>query len=64
MAVSAAMFVAAVGKQVSAAEAPSARPNIIFFFTDDQGWQDIGCAGHPYLKTPNLDRLAKEGTRF
>ncbi len=40
------------------------RPNIIFFFTDDQGWQDLGCYGHPYLKTPNFDRLAKEGTRF
>lgn len=42
----------------------SRRPNIIFFFTDDQGWGDLGCGGHPYLKTPNLDRLAKEGTRF
>lgn len=40
------------------------RPNFIFFFTDDQGWQDLKCAGHPYLKTPNMDRLAKEGTRF
>ncbi|MBL7222099.1 MAG: sulfatase-like hydrolase/transferase [Phycisphaerae bacterium] len=40
------------------------RPNFIFFFTDDQGWGDLGCYGHPYLKTPNLDRLAKEGTRF
>ena len=40
------------------------RPNIIFFFTDDQGWGDLAIVGHPYLKTPNLDRLAKEGTRF
>ncbi len=40
------------------------RTNFIFFFTDDQGWQDLGCYGHPYLKTPNLDRLAKDGTRF
>ncbi len=43
---------------------PKRRPNIIFFFTDDQGWGDLGIAGHPYLKTPNLNRLAKEGTRF
>ncbi len=42
----------------------SSRPNFIFFFTDDQGWQDMGCSGHPYLKTPNLDRLARGGTRF
>ena len=40
------------------------RPNIIFFFTDDQGWGDLASVGHPYLKTPNLDRLGKEGTRF
>ena len=38
------------------------KPNIIFILTDDQGWGDAKFAGHPYLKTPNLDRLAKEGT--
>jgi len=42
----------------------SQRPNIIFLFTDDQGWGDLGCYGHPYLKTPHLDKLAKDGTRF
>lgn len=40
------------------------RPNILFIFTDDWGWGDLGCHGHPYLKTPNIDRLAKEGTDF
>jgi len=40
------------------------RPNIIFIFADDWGWGDLGCHGHPYLKTPNIDRLAKEGTDF
>jgi len=40
------------------------RPNFIFFLTDDQGWQDLECSGHPYLKTPNMDRLARSGTRF
>lgn len=40
------------------------RPNIIFFLTDDQRFDFLGCAGHPILKTPNIDRLAKEGTRF
>lgn len=51
-------------KQLHAAEKTSKRPNIIFFFTDDQGFQDLASSGHPYLKTPNFDRLANEGTRF
>ncbi|WP_166831719.1 sulfatase family protein [Thalassoroseus pseudoceratinae] len=42
----------------------SERPNILFIFTDDWGWGDLGCHGHPYLKTPNIDRLAQEGTDF
>lgn len=40
------------------------RPNFIFILTDDQGWEDLQSFGHPYLKTPNLDRLADEGTSF
>lgn len=40
------------------------RPNIIFFLTDDQGAGDAGVLGHPYMKTPNIDRLAAEGTIF
>jgi arylsulfatase A-like enzyme len=40
------------------------KPNILFIFADDWGWGDLGCHGHPYLKTPNIDRLAKEGTDF
>ena len=40
------------------------RPNIVFIFADDWGWGDLGCHGHPYLKTPNIDRLASEGTDF
>ncbi|MFK7766796.1 MAG: sulfatase [Mariniblastus sp.] len=40
------------------------RPNIVFIFADDWGWGDLGCHGHPYIKTPNIDRLAKEGTDF
>jgi len=39
-------------------------PNVIFILTDDQGWGDAKFAGHPYVKTPNLDRLAKQGTWF
>ncbi len=40
------------------------KPNILFIFADDWGWGDLGCHGHPYVKTPNIDRLAKEGTDF
>jgi len=41
-----------------------ARPNILFIFADDWGWGDLSCHGHPYVKTPNIDRLAREGTDF
>lgn len=39
-------------------------PNIIIVMTDDQGYGDLGFHGNPILKTPNLDRLAKESVRF
>lgn len=39
-------------------------PNIVLMFADDLGYGDLGCYGHPYAKTPVLDQLAKEGTRF
>ncbi|MDF7826859.1 sulfatase-like hydrolase/transferase [Pontiellaceae bacterium B12227] len=40
------------------------RPNILFIFADDWGWGDLSCHDHPYIKTPNIDRLAEEGTDF
>jgi N-acetylgalactosamine-6-sulfatase len=39
-------------------------PNLIFIFADDWGWGDLGCHGHPYLKTPHLDQLAADGTEY
>ncbi|MCP4260633.1 MAG: sulfatase [Planctomycetes bacterium] len=40
------------------------KPNIIFILTDDQRYDAMSCAGHPWLKTPNMDRLANEGVLF
>lgn len=48
------------GNAVWAAETP----NILIIFTDDQGYGDLGCYGNDENRTPRLDRLAKEGTRF
>lgn len=50
-----------LGLQILAAET---KPNILFLFADDWGWGDLSCHGHPYVKTPNIDRLAREGTDF
>ncbi len=47
-----------------ASEQIEKRPNIIFVMTDDQTVDQMSCYGHPYLKTPNMDRLAFEGTQF
>ncbi|MEM1294910.1 MAG: sulfatase-like hydrolase/transferase [Verrucomicrobiota bacterium] len=44
--------------------ADTTKPNIVFIFADDWGWGDLSCHGHPYVKTPNIDRLAAEGTDF
>ncbi|MFI3248767.1 MAG: sulfatase-like hydrolase/transferase [Rikenellaceae bacterium] len=37
------------------------RPNVVIIFTDDQGYQDLGCFDSPKIKTPNIDELAKDG---
>ena len=39
----------------------SERPNFIFIFADDLDWGDLGCYGHPKLKTPYLDKMAEDG---
>ena len=41
-----------------------ARPNFLFIITDDQSWEHVGCYGDPAVRTPSIDRLAKQGTRF
>jgi N-acetylgalactosamine-6-sulfatase len=44
--------------------AADSKPNVVFILADDSGFADFGCYGHPYARTPNIDKLASEGTRF
>ena len=46
-----------------AGEEPS-RPNIVLFISDDHGWHDSGAYGASDVRTPNIDRLAREGMKF
>src|SRR5215207_2966730 len=43
---------------------PSTRPNIVLVISDDQRWDAMGVAGNPNIHTPNMDRLAKDGTYY
>lgn len=49
---------------VSHVRAADKSPNVVFVLCDDLRWDCLGCTGHPYLKTPNIDRLAAEGVLF
>jgi arylsulfatase A-like enzyme len=40
------------------------RPNVVVILVDDLRWDDIAVAGHPFVETPNIDRVAREGARF
>jgi N-acetylglucosamine-6-sulfatase len=44
--------------------AEETRPNFVFIMTDDQRWDAMSCMGNPWAKTPNIDRIAREGGRF
>ena len=54
------LVLAALAAPAAAAE----RPNLVVMMTDDQRHDFMSCAGHPFLKTPNMDRIAKEGYRY
>ena len=56
------LLVLGLSNFVTAADA--SRPNILIIFTDDQGYADLACYGNNQIKTPRLDGLAREGTRF
>ena len=49
---------------LAAADTAARPPNIVIIFADDLGYGDLGCYGHPTIRTPHLDRMAAEGMRF
>ena len=53
---------AVVPASTPAADNP--RPNFVIFIADDMAWEDCGAYGHPHIRTPNIDALAKNGLRF
>ncbi|MCA9082363.1 MAG: sulfatase-like hydrolase/transferase, partial [Planctomycetaceae bacterium] len=53
-----------VNQAAKAAPLAGSRPNIILVMTDDQGYGPVAAHGHPWIKTPNMDRLRSESTRF
>lgn len=53
-----------VAPKVGPDDGPSPRPNFLVVITDDQRFDQLGCAGHPVLQTPVMDSLAERGVRF
>lgn len=57
-------FIASGAAALATACRRSPRPNVVVVLTDDQRWDCLSAAGHPFLKTPHLDRIGAEGVRF
>jgi arylsulfatase A-like enzyme len=57
-------IIAAAGLAALHARAAAKRPNLLFIMTDQQRWDALGLAGNSVLKTPNLDRIGREGAYF
>jgi arylsulfatase A-like enzyme len=61
-----AVALASLADQSTTAAEPAfeKQPNIVLMITDDQGYFDLSCHGHPFLATPNIDKLSEQSTRF
>ncbi len=58
------VFPASFTRALAKDDKPAKKPNILFIFVDQHRPDAYGAAGNPYITTPNLDRIAREGTRF
>jgi arylsulfatase A len=62
------LFILLLSVQVSVAQkagnTTNKQPNFVIIFADDLGYGDLGCYGHPTIRTPHLDQMAREGMRF
>ena len=58
------LFLSLLTKGISQKQNNARKPNIIYIYADDLGYGELGCYGQTKIKTPNLDRMAKEGMRF
>jgi N-acetylglucosamine-6-sulfatase len=62
--IAAASVIACADSARRAPDTASPPPNVVFVVVDDMRWDDFAAAGHPFIETPNMDRLAREGVRF
>ncbi|MGD2174511.1 MAG: arylsulfatase, partial [Candidatus Brocadiaceae bacterium] len=62
--VGSAAALAAAGRAAGQAPGERRKPNIVHIMSDELGYYELSCMGHPHMKTPNIDRMAAEGVRF